>query len=87
MKKIFYLFLLLSTVGITSCKKDKKVTPNPSALDLIKDSVFLYTKETYYWNKSLPSYEAFKPRAFSGTNDLDALSTEVDALSQYAINP
>jgi carboxyl-terminal processing protease len=87
MKKIFYLFLLLSTVGITSCKKDKKVTPNPSALDLIKDSVYLYTKETYYWNKSLPSYEAFKPRSFSGTNDLDALSTEVDALSQYAINP
>jgi hypothetical protein len=41
--------------------------------------VFLYTKETYYWNKSLPTYEAFKPRAFSGTNDLDALSTEVDA--------
>jgi carboxyl-terminal processing protease len=87
MKKIFYLFLLLSAVGITSCKKDKKVTPNPSALDLIKDSVYLYTKETYYWNKNLPTYEAFKPRSFTGTNDLDALSTEVDALSQYAINP
>jgi carboxyl-terminal processing protease len=87
MKKIFYLFLFISVVVTVSCKKDKKITPTPSALDLIKDSVFLYAKETYYWNKDLPSYEAFKPRSFSGANDLEALSTEVDALSQYAKNP
>ncbi|MES2063866.1 MAG: S41 family peptidase [Bacteroidota bacterium] len=86
MKKIFYP-LILACVVIASCSKDKKVTPSTSALDLIKDSVFLYAKETYYWNKSLPTYDAFKPRSFSGKNDLDALSTEVDALSQYAINP
>jgi carboxyl-terminal processing protease len=47
----------------------------------------LYAKETYYWNKDLPSYDAFKPRSFSGASDIDALTAEVDALSQYAINP
>ncbi|GGH07364.1 S41 family peptidase [Mucilaginibacter phyllosphaerae] len=94
MKKNIYLFLLFSAVAITSCKKDKKVTAEPteptktgSVLDLIRDSVYLYAKETYYWNKDLPTYATFKPRSFSGSNDLDALSTEVDALSQYAINP
>jgi len=86
MRKIFYP-LILACVVIASCSKDKKVNPSTSTLDLIKDSVFLYAKETYYWNKSLPTYDAFKPRSFSGKNDLDALSTEVDALSQYAINP
>lgn len=94
MRKIFYLPLLLSVLIIASCSKEKKIKPDPttptkdgSTLDLIKDSVYLYAKETYYWNKDLPTYAAFKPRSFSGSNDIDALSTEVDALSQYAINP
>jgi carboxyl-terminal processing protease len=94
MKKIFYLFLLCSIVIVTSCKKDNKVTPNSntpskvgSTLDLIKDSVFLYAKQIYYWNESLPDYGTFKPRSFSGSSDVDALQTEIDALTQYSSNP
>ncbi|RYU92470.1 hypothetical protein EWM62_03270 [Mucilaginibacter terrigena] len=94
MKKIFYLFLLPTAMVIASCSKDKKITPNNneptktgSKLDLIKDSVYLYAQQTYYWNTSLPTYANFKPRGFSGSNDLDALQTEIDALSQYSSNP
>lgn len=104
MKKIFYLCILVSTVIVTSCSKDKKITPNNggddntnpdtdapsktgSTLDLIKDSVFLYAQQTYYWNTSLPTYAAFKPRSVQGSNDIDALQTEIDKLSQYSKNP
>jgi carboxyl-terminal processing protease len=84
MKKIFYFSLLCSIVVTTSCKKDNKVTPT---LDLIKDSVFLYAKQVYYWNESLPEYGSFKPRSFSGSSDVNALQSEIDAMSQYSSNP
>ncbi|WP_454802430.1 S41 family peptidase [Mucilaginibacter phyllosphaerae] len=94
MKKNIYALLFFSAIIISSCSKDKKITPTPtepsktgSTLDLIKDSVYLYAKETYYWNKDLPTYEAFKPRSFTSNSDINTLSDEVDALSQYAINP
>ncbi|MBK0379086.1 S41 family peptidase [Mucilaginibacter segetis] len=103
MRKIFYLILLISIVVASSCKKTSTVNPNngtdggnttvdaPSkqgtTLDLIRDSVFLYAKEAYYWNDGLPTYASFKPRTYTGTDDLDALSNEVDAISQIVKNP
>jgi len=87
MKKIFYLFIIASSgiIGLMpSCKKDKKIT---TTLDKIKDSVYLYAQEDYLWNTSLPSFTSFNPRSFSNAEDLTALTNEVNALSQYAINP
>ncbi|PAW94133.1 hypothetical protein CKK33_11760 [Mucilaginibacter sp. MD40] len=98
MRKIFYL-LGFTVVAFTACKKDKvnngggsdggTIAPSKtgSTLDLIKDSVYLYAQQTYYWNTQLPTYAAFNPRSISGSNDIDALSNEVDRLTQYAINP
>lgn len=96
MRKIFYL-LILSAVVVSSCKKTKTPDPNtgdqtgPSktgtTLDLIRDSIFLYAKEAYYWNDGLPDYATFKPRSFTGSDDITALQNEVDAISQYKINP
>lgn len=86
--------LLVALVGIAflaSCKKDKKNVDTPpksgSTFDLIRDSVFLYAKEAYYWYDGLPTYAAFNPRSFAGTDDLTALTNEVNAISQYKINP
>jgi carboxyl-terminal processing protease len=95
MRKIFYLVILLAVV-VSSCKKSKTPAPDdtpigPSktgtTLDLIRDSIYLFAKEAYYWNDGLPSYATFKPRTFTGTDDISALQKEVDALSQYKINP
>jgi carboxyl-terminal processing protease len=58
-----------------------------SVIGLIKDSVYLYAAEDYLWYTQLPSYAAFKPRTITGADGLTALTTEVDALSQFAINP
>lgn len=95
MKKVVLIATVFVASGmLLSCKKNSPPDPEPigpsktgSTLDLIRDSVFLYAKEAYYWNDGLPDYATFKPRGFTGTNDLDALTKEVNAISQYKINP
>lgn len=95
MKKVLTLAALLAVAAvITSCKKSNKEedpnlapSKNGSALDLMRDSVYLYAKEAYYWYDGIPAYPDFKPRTYSGTNDLDALEKEVNAISQFKINP
>jgi len=72
---IFSLSLLILA---SSCKKDPKAsvapvptTPVPviaSRSDLTKDSIYLYAKETYYWNEGMPTYAVFNPRSF-GSNE------------------
>lgn len=79
-KALILSFALLA--GFSSCKKDPKVesgttpivTTPPTRAELTKDSIFLYAKETYYWNEPFPTYEAFKPRSYA-TNQalLDAI--------------
>lgn len=79
-KVLILSFALLA--GFSSCKKDPKVQPGttpivttpPTRAELTKDSIFLYAKETYYWNEPFPTYEAFKPRSYA-TNKalLDAI--------------
>jgi C-terminal processing protease CtpA/Prc len=99
MKKIFYFAFILFAGMISACKKEKKnvITPvdtskttvgtKPSTLDLIRDSIYLYAKEDYLWFDQLPDSATFKPRSFTGADDLTALTAELDKLSQYAINP
>jgi hypothetical protein len=93
MKRLLTLGVIgIVILGSCSKKNDGGSTPegpskNGTALDLMRDSVFLYAKEAYYWNDGLPDYATFKPRTFTGTSDLDALAKEVDAISQYKINP
>ncbi len=91
MRKIVqFALVLLASATMLSCKKNNPSndsadgpSKNGSALDLMRDSVFLYAKEAYYWNDGLPDYRTFKPRSFTGSDDLDALTKEVDAISQY----
>jgi len=95
MKKTL-LFTGVILALFTACKKskvkpddavDSSVPTTGSTLDKIKDSIILYAREDYYWYDQLPAYTAFNPRAITGSTDLDALQTEVNKLSQYAINP
>lgn len=100
MKKIFYLTTILAAVLAAGCKKNNPnkgnqgsdststgPSKNGTTLQLIQDSVYLYAKEDYLWFDQLPSYSTFKPRSFTNADPLTALSNELNALSQYAINP
>ncbi|MDY0905689.1 S41 family peptidase [Pedobacter sp. CFBP9032] len=81
------VLILLSISLFVACKKDSSapeqppVTASASRDELTKDSIFLYTKELYYWNTSLPTYDIFKPRSFSSKE------AELYALTQYSSDP
>jgi C-terminal processing protease CtpA/Prc len=95
MKKILYLTLILTVGLLSACHKDKKIIVNATdstaikleISNLIKDSVYLYAKETYLWYDAIPDYKTFLPRSYTGTNEINALTKEVDAISQFKINP
>ncbi|EOR93655.1 Carboxyl-terminal protease [Arcticibacter svalbardensis MN12-7] len=69
---------------ITGCKKDKET--NSSRVELITDSVFLYAKEVYLWNTSLPTYDAFNPRKYVQTDEEAGFNQELFAITRYPIN-
>jgi len=96
MKKIFYSLLIASVLLVSACKSNKKSNPDPteptksgSALDQMRDSVWLYEKEDYLWHAAIPTYAAFDPRGskYTAGDDFTTLKNESDRLSQYAINP
>ncbi|MCZ4244607.1 S41 family peptidase [Pedobacter punctiformis] len=82
--------LLLCAGVLFSCKKNKSpdTPPTPEVptvsgtrSELTKDSIFLYSKELYYWNTSLPTYDAFNPRSYASNE------TELYAITQFSLNP
>lgn len=87
--------LAIAVVSLGACKKNKVTTitdpanPGPTATgtraELSKDSIFLYAKEVYLWNTSLPTYEAFNPRGFTtyGT-DLANYEYELFKITTYS---
>jgi carboxyl-terminal processing protease len=91
MKRIFYFALILLTGVFGACKKHKVDPDSPDApgstLDLIRDSIYLYTKEAYYWSDGIPDYATIKPRNINGSTDLATVTAEVNLLSQFKTNP
>ncbi|RCH55096.1 hypothetical protein DJ568_07850 [Mucilaginibacter hurinus] len=98
MKKNLYVFALLVAAVVSACKKnnpapdvddvDKDQIPaTGTRVQKIKDSIFLHAKESYLWYDAVPAYGKFKPRSFNGSTEIAALQAEIDALSQYKINP
>jgi C-terminal processing protease CtpA/Prc len=55
-------------------------TAATTRLDLLKDSVYLYTKEVYLWNEVIPSYQQFNPRRFSGADELTTAVNEMNGI-------
>ncbi|MEO8110139.1 MAG: S41 family peptidase [Ginsengibacter sp.] len=85
-KNLLIICTIAGTLLTQSCKKKDgmgSVTPpvdsvaTPSKLDLLRDSIYLYTKEVYLWHEVLPSYAAFNPRKYTGTTELEAAQNEM----------
>lgn len=102
-KKHNFLIVLLVLLTFAACKKSKitpetkpeppsvgpntKQTPTTDRTALTNDSLFLYAKHVYYWNSSLPSYDAFEPRQY-GSRYGDELFNIVKASgsADYIVN-
>jgi carboxyl-terminal processing protease len=82
MQKAWALFIVFPLL-VLSCKKNESiretVPPTPETTsDLLMDSVYLYSKEVYFWNDRIPSYNQFNPRQYrAGT----ALSSAINVMN------
>lgn len=90
-----FCMFVISMGIITGCKKDKKDEPKPtsdtsttagSRAQLTTDSIFLYAKDVYLWNTSLPSYDVFNPRQYVQSDEEAGFNQELFKLTRYAIN-
>ena len=83
--KILWQLLLMSSIIMISCKKSDTPAPNPTSSvptkeDLLRDSVYLYTKEVYLWQEVIPSYDQFKPRQYKGSTELESAEKVMTAI-------
>ncbi len=82
-KNLFLLLIPAALVFAPSCKKKDKITPPPvvntdtAKIDLLRDSLYLYTKEVYLWHEVIPSYAVFDPRHYTGATELAAAKNEM----------
>ena len=87
-----FVFFALSLIAF-SCKKNKdggtSPTPDPSnstAEELLMDSVYLYSKEVYFWNNLIPSYSQFNPRQYKGSSELGSAQNVMNAIRNLQSN-
>jgi len=83
--KILWQLLLMSSIIVMSCKKNDTPAPNPGSStptkeDLLRDSVYLYTKEVYLWQEIIPAYDQFKPRQYKGSTELESAQKVMTAI-------
>ena len=91
--KRWILIPFLYTLLLTACSpkdKNNSVTPPPdassSAQQLLADSLYMYAKQIYYWNTSLPDSSSFHPRSYAQSDTLSGLENELFAITQIPIN-
>ena len=81
---------LLTVVAILafSCKKKNESvnTPPPpvtsTAEELLMASVYLYSKEVYFWNDRISSYDQFNPRQYNGPDEFKSAKNVMGAIRQ-----
>lgn len=89
MQKLIPALAIIAITIATSCQKKTDVTApgtdstavvTASKLDLLKDSVYLYSKEVYLWSDLIPPYAQFNPRGYSGTTDLASATNVMNGI-------
>ena len=88
MNKYVQLLSLVFVLAAGSCKKEAVPettsgtgqTAAASQSDLLKDSVYLYSKEIYLWPEVILSYDVFNPRQYNGSTDEQSATTEMNAI-------
>ncbi len=80
------VFICAGLFLATACKKNHDSgsgnnPPNtPTAEELVMDSVYLFSKEVYFWNDLIPDYNTFNPRKYKGSTELESASNVMDAI-------
>src|ERR1700746_983663 len=80
------VFVLAILFLVTACKKNhdsggNNPPPNPpTEEELVMDSVYLFSKEVYFWNTIIPGYDQFNPRQYKGSTELQSAQNVMDAI-------
>ena len=92
MKKTIFSICCVAILILSACKKElNKTVATPttpttpttaSQIDLLKDSVYLYSKEVYLWQDVIPAYDQFNPRQYQGTTLLEAGSAVMNGIKK-----
>ncbi|RZK33706.1 MAG: hypothetical protein EOO90_31865, partial [Pedobacter sp.] len=85
-KKNIMFFMIGAAGFLASCKKNSVEpdangstpvaekntlqTPTTNRDYLTRDSIFLYAKQTYFWNVGMPDYDTFNPRKYANDNQV-----------------
>jgi len=93
MKKLWRLLPVIYVLTI-SCQKEvnSNLTPTPPVVttptkeDLLRDSVYYYSKEVYLWNDLIPAYDVFKPRQYKGSTELESAQKVMNAIKALQKN-
>ena len=91
MKAKFFLPALI-LVLVFSCRKNNDSdgpdvpTGNGSREELLMDSVYLFSKEVYFWNDIIPSYDQFRPRMYKGSSELNSAMNVMAAIRELQPN-
>ncbi|MGE5520673.1 MAG: S41 family peptidase, partial [Candidatus Dadabacteria bacterium] len=86
--KLFWYLLFAGSLFTIGCRKaDVQAPPTTNTTtashqDLLKDSVYLYTKETYLWQDVIPSYTQFNPRQYTGSTDEETAQNVMNAIKK-----
>ncbi|MCF3107755.1 PDZ domain-containing protein [Niabella sp. CC-SYL272] len=75
---------------LTACPSKKDMIPPVKtgiSPELLADSLFLYAKQIYYWNNTLPGTGSFNPRQLVSPDTITGLNDEMFAISRFATNP
>ena len=81
--------LIAGLLLVAACKKNHDATPNnnpptttPTAEQLLMDSVYLFSKEVYFWNDLIPAYNQFNPRQYKGSTELQSATNVMNAIKK-----
>ena len=85
MKARFILPVIILLL-VFSCRKNNgdnspsQPTGNGTREELLMDSVYLFSKEVYFWNDIIPPYEQFKPRQYKSSGELASAQNVMGAI-------
>lgn len=85
---LFFFATIFFLISCTRTVDNPNATPDPpkppptteATKNLVADSVFLYSKEIYFWNTLLPDFASFNPRQYVGNDELTTAQNVIAAI-------
>lgn len=94
--RLLNIIVIISLTACTQgCKKSVETQAEPvvspttgTRAQFTLDSIYLYAKQIYLWQDTLPAYADFNPRKYAATTTaLNAFEAELFDISQLKVNP